>query len=93
MFRHGAGSVTAFVQAVLLASCMPEQPENPARSEQPGAGLPVTVELICGTGDADAPCAFRPDRVRVRAGETVRWVNGGATFHTVTVVSSGISAR
>jgi plastocyanin len=59
-----------------------------------GGGTPTSTEsdpnqaalvhLTCATGDADAPCAFRPAEVTVRAGESVRWVNDDATFHTVT---------
>jgi plastocyanin len=48
----------------------------------------VEVHLTCATGDTDAPCAFRPAEVTIRAGGTVRWVNDDATYHTVTSTGS-----
>lgn len=70
--------------AALLAGCESPIDGPDTDGDQPRARQPVTVELICGTGNPDAPCAFRPDQVRVQVGDTVRWVNGDATFHTVT---------
>jgi plastocyanin len=38
--------------------------------------------------DADRPCRFEPARATVRVGQTVRWVNAGDVFHTVTSTGS-----
>lgn len=73
--------------ALLLAGCAGPTPvDSPGGT--PPAGSPATgtveVRLMCDTGDADAPCAFRPAEVTIRTGGTVRWINDDATYHTVT---------
>jgi plastocyanin len=64
---------------VIAAGCATGQPGEPA-----GHAQPVQVRLTCATGNAEAPCVFDPAEVTVRVGDTVRWVNTDATFHTVT---------
>src|SRR5918992_5036072 len=66
---------------VLAAGCATgqDEPAAPARGAQP-----VQVRLTCATGKAEAPCVFDPAEVTVRVGDTVRWVNTDATFHTIT---------
>jgi plastocyanin len=67
---------------VIAAGCTTGQPAG-----RGGAAVPdgaVQVRLTCATGNPDAPCAFDPAEVTVRVGDTVRWVNTDATFHTVT---------
>ena len=38
----------------------------------------VTVEIY------DKPAMFRPERPKIKVGQTIRWVNKGETVHTVT---------
>jgi plastocyanin len=70
----------------LLAGCAAGAPAvAPGGSSAPAAApAAVEVHLTCNTGNADAPCAFVPAQVSIRAGGTVRWVNDDATYHTVT---------
>jgi plastocyanin len=67
---------------VIAAGCTTGQPAS--RDEPAGDAQPVQVRLTCATGNAEAPCVFDPAEVTVRVGDTVRWVNTDATFHTVT---------
>ena len=67
---------------VIAAGCATGQPASP--DEPAGDAQPVQVRLTCATGNAEAPCVFDPAEVTVRVGDTVRWVNTDATFHTVT---------
>jgi len=38
----------------------------------------VTVKML------DTPAVYRPDPVKIKVGQTVKWVNTGETVHTVT---------
>jgi plastocyanin len=39
---------------------------------------PVTVEIF------DKPAMFRPEHLKIKAGQTIKWTNKGETVHTVT---------
>jgi plastocyanin len=65
---------------ILLAGCAPARPATHPRL--------VEVHLTCTTDSADTPCAFRPAEVSIASGDTVRWVNDDATYHTVTSTDS-----
>lgn len=68
---------------VALGGCTSSPPAGP-----PVPQREITVELTCATGDEQAPCAFRPADVTIRAGGSVRWVNTDAAYHTVTASDS-----
>jgi len=69
---------------LMLAGCQPATaPSEPDASPSRTSGT-VEVQPTCETNDPDAPCVFEPSEVTIRPGQTVRWVNADATFHTVT---------
>jgi plastocyanin len=87
----------AVLAVLLLAGCASAPPSGTTASgpastgsdaARPSPPAVVEVHLTCDTGDPGAPCAFRPAEITVRAGETVRWVNDDATYHTVTSTRS-----
>jgi plastocyanin len=53
-----------------------------------GGSAAAEVRTVAVAGNADAPFAFQPAEVTVRAGQAVRFVNGDGAFHTVTSTDS-----
>jgi manganese oxidase len=46
------------------------------------------VRLVAVPGNPDHPFAFEPMELTVKAGTTVRWIDDGDVFHTVTSTDS-----
>lgn len=46
------------------------------------------VRLVCDTSDVERPCRFEPNNLELSVGSTVRWVNAGEVFHTITSTES-----
>lgn len=57
----------------------------PAAAAPDAAAPPVrVVRAACDTGNEERPCRFAPRRITILAGTRVRWVDGDATYHTIT---------
>jgi plastocyanin len=99
------GALVALLAAGALASC---GPEDDAQGAPPGAGYSVPLGRVSSTPETvNVPMkhfGYLPRRVRIRAGQAVRWTDMDRAPHTATAeehaagafetgrVSSGASA-